>query len=119
MQEIWPQDLDWDDILPTELCQRWNSFLQSYWILDQATIPRWAFYRPEFRVEHREFSDASQKAYGSAITAKTRVAPVKTVSLPRLKLCGALLLSEMAEAILRGCPQDSIVGPIAQLCWHG
>ncbi|XP_043064475.1 uncharacterized protein LOC122320347 [Drosophila ficusphila] len=119
MQEIWLQELGWDDKLPSELCQRWHSFLQSYSVLDQVRIPRWVSFRPEFRLEHHGFCDASQKAYGAAIyvrvemghttmvhllTAKTRVAPVKTVSLPRLELCGALLLAEMAEAILPSMP---------------
>jgi len=117
MQEIWLQDLGWDDNLPTELCQRWNSFLQSYSVIDQVRIPKWVSFRPEIRVEHHGFCDASPMAYGASIyvrvevghktmvhllTANTRVAPVKTVSLPRMKLCGALLLSEMAEAISRG-----------------
>nr|XP_044248535.1 LOW QUALITY PROTEIN: uncharacterized protein LOC123002433 [Drosophila takahashii] len=119
MQEIWLHDLGWDDELPIELCQKWRDFLQSYSVLDQVRIPRWVSFRPEFRVEHHGFCDASQKAYGAAIyvrveighttlvrllTAKTRVAPVKAVSLPRLELCGALLLSEMAESILPHMP---------------
>ncbi|XP_070068113.1 uncharacterized protein [Drosophila takahashii] len=119
MQEIWLHDLGWDDELPIELCQKWRDFLKSYSVLDQVRIPRWVSFRPEFRVEHHGFCDASQKAYGAAIyvrveighttlvhllTAKTRVAPVKTVSLPRLELCGALLLSEMAESILPHMP---------------
>ncbi|XP_070137161.1 uncharacterized protein [Drosophila bipectinata] len=68
------------------------------------------------------------KAYGAAIylrvdvgstvivtllTAKTRVTPVKTVSLPRLELCGALLLSEMATAVLRKMPGAAS----ALYCW--
>ena len=60
------------------------------------------------------FSDASQAAYGAVvyarylhkdatvsitlITAKTRVAPVKGLSIPRLELCGAKLLAQLISA---------------------
>jgi len=120
MQEIWLQDLGWDDELPTELCQRWSSLFQRYSVLDQVRIPKPDSFRPEFRQEQHESCDASQKAYGAAIyvrvemehmtivhllMAKTRLVPVKAESLPGLELSGALLLSEMAEAILPSMPR--------------
>ncbi|XP_070144167.1 uncharacterized protein [Drosophila kikkawai] len=122
MQEIWLQDLGWDDKLPTHMSQRWQSFLREYSDLNKIRVPRWVGYQPEVIVEHHGFCDASQKAYGAAIyvrvemghqiltrllTAKTRVAPVKTVSLPRLELCGAVLLTEMVTAILPHLPTAS------------
>ncbi|XP_070851440.1 uncharacterized protein [Drosophila suzukii] len=91
----------------------------NYSVLDQVRIPRWVSFHPEFREEHPGFCDASQKAFGAAIyaliemghttmvhflMAKTRVSPVKTLSLPRLELCEALLLSETAEASLPSKP---------------
>ncbi|GFT28442.1 integrase catalytic domain-containing protein [Trichonephila clavipes] len=63
-------------------------------------------------VQIHTFSDASQKAYGAAaflrvkhkdrvsvdlVTSKSRVAPLKRFSLPRLELMGALLAARLAK----------------------
>ncbi|GFX25371.1 uncharacterized protein TNCV_1423561 [Trichonephila clavipes] len=62
------------------------------------------------------FADASSLAYAAAIycrqkhngkikvqlpVSKTKVAPVKQVSIPRLELCGAHLLSKLFKSVLR------------------
>ncbi|XP_044315221.1 uncharacterized protein LOC123037628 [Drosophila rhopaloa] len=122
MQEIWLQELGWDDNLPAEMSHRWQMFLQSYSDLDQIRIPRWVGYQPQVKIELHGFCEAFQRAYGAALyvrvevgqqiltnllTTKTRVAPVKTVSLPRLELCGALLLADMTSTILPNMLSDS------------
>ena len=67
-------------------------------------------------VQLHGFCDASQQAYaamfyiratytdhtttGVLITAKTKVAPVKLLSIPRLELCGATLLSRLMSSVM-------------------
>ncbi|GFR18923.1 uncharacterized protein TNCT_611791 [Trichonephila clavata] len=65
-------------------------------------------------VQIHTFSDVSQKAYGAAaflkikhkdrisinlVTSKSRVAPLKKLSLPRLELMGALLAARLAKEV--------------------
>lgn len=83
--------------------------------IEKLKVPRWIQYTLDSTVEIHGFCDASENAYGAAIyirvenadksahtfllTAKTRVAPIKKLSIRRLELCGAVLLSKLAVSI--------------------
>ncbi|XP_060665550.1 uncharacterized protein LOC132797788 [Drosophila nasuta] len=74
------------------------------------------------KLQYHGFCDATERAYGAAIyvrvetankvsthllTAKTIVAPVKSLSVPRLELCGAVLLAELSATLLLNLPAES------------
>lgn len=116
IQEIWAKKLDWDERLPNELLKRWQSFSHALPQLANFKIPRYLFSSSNIKeIQIHGFSDASLKAYGACIyvrclykdnsvtcrllCSKSRIAPLKTVSLPRLELCGALLLSKLMHRV--------------------
>ncbi|KAJ8981434.1 hypothetical protein NQ317_015636, partial [Molorchus minor] len=84
-------------------------------LLNELTIPRHIGILHANNFELHAFADASQIAYGACVyirynlpdnsyetrllCAKSRVAPLKTISLPRLELCGALLLAQLVEKV--------------------
>ncbi|KAL7287695.1 hypothetical protein TKK_0018088 [Trichogramma kaykai] len=110
LQRLWTLGLSWDDPLPAHLQALCQSLVKDLQNLTQVCIPRWIGLSPTpgTVLELHGFADASERAYGAVIyvrtaiddvssrctilTSKTKVAPLKQVSLPRLELCAAHML---------------------------
>lgn len=112
MQHLWTLGLNWDDTLPDPLCRKWSQFLKGLHALDNIRIPRFlSLDRDVTSIQLHGFSDASEIAYAACVfirlehsskiattqllIGKSRVAPLKRISLPRLELCGAHMLSKL------------------------
>ncbi|UYV61853.1 hypothetical protein LAZ67_1006857 [Cordylochernes scorpioides] len=116
LQILWKQKLNWDDPLPDTLCFQWKKIEKELSVLNKIQIPRYFSCRGALlSVELHGFCDSSEVAYAavfyigsqfksgqvkvSLIASKTRVAPLKMISIPRLELCAALLLATFYDTI--------------------
>lgn len=121
LQQLWALKLSWDTPLPPELQQKWIQFYASLKSLEQLLIPRHIPFSNSDSVQLHGFCDASQNAYGACIyilstitgqgqlyCSKSRVAPLKASTIPRLELCGALLLAELVSMVSRELDRISI-----------
>ncbi|GFW82369.1 uncharacterized protein TNCV_3818491 [Trichonephila clavipes] len=115
-QKLWLTKTDWDSPIPQQLKEDWLKFQKAFNAINYLIVPRWVILTEDNTVELHGFSDASSLAYAAAIycrqkhngkikvqllVSKTKVAPVKQVSIPRLELCGAHLLSKLFKSVLR------------------
>ncbi|XP_066585595.1 uncharacterized protein [Prorops nasuta] len=111
LQDLWIQKLDWDSPLSPEICNRWNGYQKSLTEVNKISIERWMGALSFDGAQIHGFSDASSRAYAAAVylrvpigqgefkvtllMAKTKVSPVKTMSIPNLELCGATLMVKL------------------------
>jgi len=117
IQNLWRIRLGWDDPLPDNIHNEWLNYRKGLSTLNTLTIPRKIICNQKIiYTEIHGFADASMKCYGACIylrckddcgeyttnliCAKSRVAPLKTISLPRLELCAALLLVRMINSLV-------------------
>ncbi|XP_043206456.1 uncharacterized protein LOC122372869 [Amphibalanus amphitrite] len=109
MQGLWRQQLTWDSQLDEQDLHRWRCWQEEANILSQLRISRCytALDGPVKRSELHVFSDASEAAFGAAgylrqidatgaiqcalVMSRTRVAPLKQLTVVRLELQGAVL----------------------------
>ncbi|GFS48400.1 uncharacterized protein TNCV_2297391 [Trichonephila clavipes] len=94
----------------------WSQWWLELPFLSELKIPRKIldFSGDSSEAQIHTFSDASQKAYGAAaflrvkhkdrvsvdlVTSKSRIAPLKRLSLPRLELMGALFAARLAKEV--------------------
>ncbi|CAK1584170.1 unnamed protein product [Parnassius mnemosyne] len=117
IQKIWMSGIEWDQELPSNLLQEWLYFRSKLSFITGFSIPRWIFTNTKELLELHGFCDASNQAYAgvvfarvvkengevhvSLIASKTKVSPVKQVSIPRLELCGAVLLSKLLYEVAK------------------
>ncbi|XP_045509321.1 uncharacterized protein LOC123704872 [Colias croceus] len=116
IQRLWLSGIDWDTQLSPQLLEEWLSFREDLINLESFVIPRWMqLNKGDLVLELHGFSDASNLAYAAVVyarvvdknrnihvhlvTSKTRVAPIKQISIPRLELCGAVLLSKLLHEV--------------------
>ncbi|XP_029671985.1 uncharacterized protein LOC115240772 [Formica exsecta] len=115
IQSTWLLGVDWDTPLPDGDAQRWLEFQAELPLLESIRVPRWLNSGTGCRREIHGFADASERAYAAVaylrtedregrvevalVTAKTKVAPLKQITLPRLELCAATLLARLISHI--------------------
>ncbi|XP_076660019.1 uncharacterized protein LOC143363291 [Halictus rubicundus] len=115
MQRLWAARCDWDEPIPDKLHLEWQTYLGQLPDLAATQIPRPIASGPVLRRSLHGFADASSMVYAAAVyirsvlrdgrvevallVAKSRVAPVKTISVPRLELSATLLLANLVAFV--------------------
>ena len=125
-QALWKTGQDWDDEIPPDLADQHSHWRRELPLLKGRTLPRCyrLIQQSPLLTELHAFADASTKAFGAVIycrttykdhpplivlvTAKTKVAKINPPTVPRLELCGAVLLVKLltSTANILGVPPE-------------
>lgn len=115
MQDLWRNRVHWDESVPQCIHSKWSEFSQQFRSLDQLSFDRKILADGCHEWQIHGFCDASQAGYGACLyirsvrqnkenickllCAKSRVSPIKTITIPRLELSGALLLARLFREV--------------------
>ncbi|XP_050532284.1 uncharacterized protein LOC126900516 [Daktulosphaira vitifoliae] len=115
IQLLWTAGIDWDDAVPTEIEIMWTRYLAELKLIESIAIPRRVTLDEVISSQLHAFSDSSEKGYAAAVylrvqtstciccqllIGKSKVAPLKKYTIPRLELCGALLAAKLLRFVV-------------------
>jgi len=111
---LWSIDIGWDDNIPQEAAEAWKRYHQELPELSSIRVPH-RVTSNNGKYELHGFSDSSEAAYATVIylrvvapnntakcfllMGKSKVAPSKRITIPRLELCGAWLLARLLHFV--------------------
>ncbi|XP_064469710.1 uncharacterized protein LOC135384438 [Ornithodoros turicata] len=115
-QQLWIDGVDWDAKLPDQAQLEWKAWCTELPTLRLVSVCRHVGIYSSNGARHvtlYAFSDASMHAYGAVVYAcaqephsdvnllvsKSRVAPLKELTLPRLELMGALVAARLVNYV--------------------
>ena len=123
-QELCKEKLEWDDPIPENKVGEWEEWIHGLNEVKTLTIPRCVHDETEGELlscQLHGFGDASKKAYCAAVylvcettkgrytkllCSKTRVAPLKDLTIPRLELMSARILAVLMDNVYKAlCSQ--------------
>ncbi|KAI4472723.1 hypothetical protein M0802_016545 [Mischocyttarus mexicanus] len=118
MQRLWLEKVGWDDELTPDIIHEWSQFRQNLARLSVLETSCWLNLSSKaLSVQIHGFSDASQLAMAAVVylrvsypnkppvvrlvCSKTKVAPLKRLTIPRLELSAAALLARLTKEVIR------------------
>ncbi|KAL4100913.1 hypothetical protein QTP88_020938 [Uroleucon formosanum] len=127
MQRTWQLGMTWDELLPKNIHDEWIAFVSDLPSLLNIRVPRYLNSSHGAPCYLLGFCDASQLGYAAVvyvrmadvdvnasvflIGTKTKLAPIKSLTIPRLELNAALLLARWLSRVRDIlAPQLNIVG---------
>ncbi|XP_076238658.1 uncharacterized protein LOC143181885 [Calliopsis andreniformis] len=115
MQTLWILRLAWDTQLSEPQVQEWHRVSQAMCGVETIKIPRWIKTTATGASELHGFCDASQTAMAAVVylqtvqsnneinvailCSKTKVAPLKRMTIPRLELTTAIMLTRLVAPV--------------------
>ncbi|GFW29287.1 uncharacterized protein TNCV_742291 [Trichonephila clavipes] len=113
LQETWKLELPWDSELPKSIVNKFMKWANEMYLL-KVTVPRYIVINETS--ELHIFVDASKSSYGACVFVRTvvendvkvtllrskaRVAPLKSLAIPRLELMSCCIGARLANSIIR------------------
>ncbi|GFV95677.1 DUF5641 domain-containing protein [Trichonephila clavipes] len=114
LQEIWKMKIAWDQELPQNIVNKFMKWFNEIQILKNVTVPRCM--KIDIFTELHVFVDASKGSYAGCVfarsivdsrvsvilvRAKSRVAPLKLLSIPRLEIMACCVGARLVNSIFK------------------